>query len=104
MRSLNTLTETLRDVSARAKTFGKCGALMSEATRRLSQACKLEVPMGGGEEENEVDNGSGGGRLEKERSLMKERRKSVGEDMVNVLGVLGQVCTELLFIVSINPH
>lgn len=99
MRSLNTLTDTLRDVSARAKTFGKCGALMSEATRRLSQACKLEVPeggsSGGGEEENEGDNGSSGGRLDKERSLMKERRKSVGEDMVNVLGILGQILDEV---------
>ena len=41
MRNLNVLTDTLRDISARARTFGKCGALMAEATRRLSSSCRL---------------------------------------------------------------
>lgn len=88
MRALNTLTDTLRDISARAKTFGKCGALMSEATRRLSQACKLEVPV-------DEDGGEDSERMEKERTLMKDRRKSVGDDMANVLGILGQILDEV---------
>ena len=41
MRQVQILSQTLQDISARAKTFGKCGALMAEATRRLALACRL---------------------------------------------------------------
>ncbi len=41
MQDLHVITETLRDISVRVRTFGKCSALMAEATRRLSGACLL---------------------------------------------------------------
>ena len=45
---LSVLTETLRDIFARAHTFGKCGAFMVEATSRLIDACRLNPSSGGG--------------------------------------------------------
>ncbi len=89
MNSLVTLTETLNDISARAKTFGKCGALMAEATRRLSQACKLQS-------NSYIDDGTVDEDLkEKERVAMAERKESVGEEMGYVLSVLGSVSSLL---------
>jgi len=118
MRNLVVLTDTLRDISARARTFGKCGALMAEATRRLSGACRLNPPNGvngpsngggetsGGNGNTKGRNGgnasSGSGNsegakeelspeYEEQMRIMKERRESVGEEMASVLAVLGEV-------------
>ena len=44
MRSMNIMNDTLKDIAARSKTFGKCGKLMSESTRRLALACRLRRP------------------------------------------------------------
>jgi len=88
MKNLNVLTETLRDISSKAKTFGKCGVLMSEATRRLSQSCKLQSAK-----VINVDGIANDG--EKERQAVSEREKSVGDDMAGVLQVLGQVLDEV---------
>jgi Arf-GAP/coiled-coil/ANK repeat/PH domain-containing protein len=97
MRNLNVLTDTLRDISARARTFGKCGALMAEATRRLSSSCRLNPQTASSSSpKTSGDNG------EEERpdrddqlSAMKERRESVGEEMTNVLAVLGEILDEV---------
>jgi len=94
MKNLNVLTETLRDISAKAKTFGKCGVLMSEATRRLSQSCRLQsakvINVDG------IPNDANNANLsEKERQAVLEREKSVGEDMAGVLRVLGKVLDEV---------
>lgn len=104
MKNLNVLTTTLRDISSKAKTFGKCGVLMSEATRRLSSACKLH-PNGVGKSlgsgSNDGDDISGGGSFDeknldtKERNLYEQRKKSVGNEMVGVLEVLGKVLDEV---------
>ena len=101
MKHLNVLTMTLRDISSKAKTFGKCGVLMSEATRRLSSACKLHGNgvgkgnhNGGG---NDNDDDGGGDNFDennmdsKERMIYEQRKKSVGHEMVGVLQVLGKV-------------
>lgn len=89
MRSLDVLTETLHDISSRAKTFGKCGALMAEATRRLSQACKLQTST------NLEDDSIDEELREKEREAMAERKESVGEEMGSVLDVLGSILDEV---------
>ena len=92
MKNLNVLTETLRDISHKANTFGKCGVIMSEATRRLSQSCKLRS------NKNNVDtslNDKDGNLSEKEKQLISERKKSVGDEMVAVLEVLGNVLDEI---------
>ncbi|KAL9191455.1 hypothetical protein ACHAXT_001161 [Thalassiosira profunda] len=94
LRNLVVLTETLRDISARARTFGKCGALMSEATRRLSGACRLNPPNSGargdgtGEEPKE-------GEDEEYHRLLQERRESIGDEMTSVLAVLGEILDEV---------
>eukprot|EP00579_Thalassiosira_antarctica_P017590 CAMPEP_0201928000 /NCGR_PEP_ID=MMETSP0903-20130614/19951_1 /ASSEMBLY_ACC=CAM_ASM_000552 /TAXON_ID=420261 /ORGANISM="Thalassiosira antarctica, Strain CCMP982" /LENGTH=289 /DNA_ID=CAMNT_0048466345 /DNA_START=79 /DNA_END=945 /DNA_ORIENTATION=+ len=93
MRNLVVLTETLRDISARARTFGKCGALMAEATRRLSSACRLN-PSGSG-----AVGGNGGegetGENDEQLGVINERRESVGEEMTSVLSVLGEILDEV---------
>ncbi len=129
MKHVNVLSETLRDISSKAKTFGKCGLLMSEATRRLSQSCKLQATKGGGSGGN-IGTGGGGGSgsgsgggsgtnnnvedgfetnvnlpsgvgggtqnlSEKQRIQITERKKSVGDQMVGVLQVLGDVLDEI---------
>lgn len=85
-RNLTVLTETLHDISARAKTFGKCGALMSEAAKRLSQACKLQ-PSGKVSHDDDMN--------EKKKIEIEERRESVGDEMGGVLQVLGEVLDEV---------
>lgn len=107
MKHLNVLTTTLRDISSKAKTFGKCGVLMSEATRRLSSACKLHPSnhkggnsnsgSSGNDGEDGAEDGSGNGSFDennldsKERLLYEQRKKSLGNEMVGVLQVLGKV-------------
>lgn len=92
MRDLHVLTETLRDISARARTFGKCGALMAEATRRLSGACRLNPVGGAGSSTGDA----GGPRDENELAgIMRERRQSIGDEMVSVLSALGEILDEV---------
>lgn len=87
MHSVNVLHDTVKDISARAKTFGKCGALMAEATRRLSQACRLQ-PSGastsGGSDEGDQNR-------DKEKAAVDERRQAVGSEMESCLKILGGV-------------
>ena len=98
MRNLNVLTDTLRDISARARTFGKCGALMAEATRRLSSSCRLNPQTGSSTSpRTSADNigDENSSDREDQIKLMKERRESVGEEMTNVLAVLGEILDEV---------
>ena len=87
MRQLNVLTDTLRDISARAKTFGKCGALMAEATRRLALACRLKpsTPIHNEEDSPDIS------QHEREEKIVQERQESVGNEMMTVLSTLGEV-------------
>lgn len=86
LRSMTIMNDTLKDIAGRTKTFGKCGALMSEATRRLALACKLRRPLSP-EEEKESDAHS-----ERVREFqVLERRRAVGEDMASLLGVMAEV-------------
>lgn len=85
LRSMNIMNETLRDIAGRTKTFGKCGALMSEATRRLALACRLRRPVVA-EDGKEVE------AQERIREMqVAERRRAVGEDMASLLGVMSEV-------------
>ena len=88
MRQVHVLSQTLQDISARAKTFGKCGALMAEATRRLALACRLK-------QSNPVptEDDDGKSTMEPQDKVVKERQEAVGEEMMVVLSTLGEVCT-----------
>ena len=94
MRQVEVLSETLKDISARAKTFGKYGALMAESTRQLSSACRLEKQRtttgGTGASDDEGDE-SISKRQEEEDRGFEERRDSVGEEMTSVLTLLAEV-------------
>lgn len=85
LRSMSIMNETLHDIAGRTKTFGKCGALMSEATRRLALACRLRRPVSAEDEKEGEHN-------ERIREMqVAERRRAVGDDMAGLLGVMSEV-------------
>jgi hypothetical protein len=85
--SMQVMDDALRDIAGRTKTFGKCGALMSEATRRLALACRLQRPyIAEDEKEMEIQ------EQIREREVA-ERRRAVGEDMASLLTVMAEVST-----------
>jgi hypothetical protein len=88
MQSLNVMNETLRDIAGRTKTFGKCGALMAEATRRLALSCKLRRPLttNAGEDQKEVE-----AEEQKREEEVLNKRHAVGEDMAGLLAVMSEV-------------
>jgi hypothetical protein len=83
--SLSVLIETLQDISTRTKTFSKCGALMAESTRRLASACRLERENDFTEDMSELE------RAQREAKLSKERRRALGNEMADLLQLLGEV-------------
>jgi hypothetical protein len=85
LRSMSVMHDTLRDLAGRTKTFGKCGALMSESTRRLAMSCRLRRPyMAEDEKEMEIQ------EQQMERDVT-ERRHALGEDMAGLLSVMAEV-------------
>lgn len=88
MRQVTILSETLKDISSRAKTFGKCGAIMAESTRRLSSACRLEKQTLAS---NSDDEGDSEGKSERDLRDLQERKQAIGQDMSNVLQLLAEV-------------
>ena len=84
MNSMQIMHQTLNDIAARTKTFGKCGALMSESTRRLALACRLRQPH--------TDEDGDPEEIDRRRETdVAERRRAVGEDMGSLLGVMSDV-------------
>jgi hypothetical protein len=90
MTSMKMMNDTLHDIAGRTKTFGKCGALMAEATRRLSLACKLRRPYVQDGNEDPREQEANERRREEE---VVNRRKAVGEDMASLLSVMADVST-----------
>ena len=87
MNSMQIMHQTLNDIAARTKTFGKCGSLMAESTRRLALACQLRQPQ------TEEDDGLGVESEENRRQEMQiaERKRAVGGEMASLLGVMSDV-------------
>jgi hypothetical protein len=85
VKSLSTLVETLQDISARTKTFSKCGALMAESTRRLAYSCRLKRDHDLSDDMTEAEKAS------REVKLSKERRRALGNEMADLLELLGEV-------------
>ena len=85
VKSLSTLIDTLHDISARTKTFAKCGALMAESTRRLAYSCHLKRDNDLSEEMSE------GEKKYQQEKLVKERRRALGNEMADLLQLLGEV-------------
>lgn len=95
MRNLQVLTDTLQDISARTRTFGKCGALMAEATRRLSSSCRLHPVLGDSKQSNNSSYNEDSEKDSEQASIINERKESVGEEIASVLSVLGDILDEV---------
>ena len=86
---LTILTETLYDISARARAAGQCGTNMADATRKLSMACKLYPTFDrNGEDWVRAIDDEGKTR---ERKICDARKVAVGKEMGSVLRILGEV-------------
>jgi len=85
MGTLDVLGDTLYDISDRVKTFVRTGERMSEATRRLSTSCMLRREVGNPDSEDFAK------RQQEENEAVHIRKAAIGEEMSNVLGLLGGV-------------
>ena len=84
---MNIMHDTLKDIASRTKTFGKCGALMSESTKRLALACRLRRPYVVEAEQDKIE-------IERQHEMeVSERRRAVGDDMASLLSVMSEVST-----------
>lgn len=83
VQSLSLLTDTMREITSRTKTFCRTGALMGEATRRLARSCRLRW-----DDEQNLEDGMTQEEIDK---LAEARRKAVGGEMAELLEHLGKV-------------
>lgn len=81
---MHVMHQTLNDIAARTKTFGKCGALMAESTRRLALACRLR-------QSRTEEEGDGEEAERRQETEAAERRRAIGEDLTGLLGVMSDV-------------
>jgi hypothetical protein len=93
IKSLGTLSNSLRDISARTNTFCRTGALMSEAMHRLANSCKLRPERNLSQDHPDEE------RNEKEDDV-QQRRQAVGEEMAKLLQLLGEVSHSVCLFVS----
>eukprot|EP00538_Stauroneis_constricta_P004203 CAMPEP_0119553858 /NCGR_PEP_ID=MMETSP1352-20130426/6499_1 /TAXON_ID=265584 /ORGANISM="Stauroneis constricta, Strain CCMP1120" /LENGTH=872 /DNA_ID=CAMNT_0007600341 /DNA_START=91 /DNA_END=2709 /DNA_ORIENTATION=- len=90
MQHLQVMKESLKEIAARTKTFGKCGALMAESTRRLAMACRLQRPI------NPADDDKDEEAIAERRAYEEaERRRSVGDEMASLMGVMAEMLDEI---------
>lgn len=83
--SLKTLADCLSTISSRTRTFCKTGTLMSDAARRLALACKLR------NENDYNDSDEDSAASEKAERLFLKRRQAIGDEMAELLELVGQV-------------
>jgi len=81
IKSLQSLTDTLSDISNRTTTFAKTGTLMSQAMRRLAISCKLRREM----TESEAEEGK------EPEEILQQRKRAIGEEMGQMLEHFGDV-------------
>mmetsp|Transcript_42996 Transcript_42996/g.103973 ORF Transcript_42996/g.103973 Transcript_42996/m.103973 type:complete len:874 (+) Transcript_42996:219-2840(+) len=89
MKQMELMNDTLKDIAARTKTMGKCGALMSESTRRLALACRLRRPYSADDERDASE------QERQQEADVAARRRAVGEDMASLLGVMSEMLDEI---------
>jgi hypothetical protein len=87
LSSLDVLSTTLNEISIRAKIFAQTGAMMSQATLRLANACKLKH---GGDDED-LEPSERGGLVAVDPALYKRRKKAIGDEMAGALELLCEV-------------
>lgn len=86
--SLDLLSTTLSEIAMRAKIFAQTGAMMSQATLRLANACKLKH---GGEDEDMEPSERGGFLADIDPDLYNRRKNAIGDEMAGALELLGEV-------------
>jgi hypothetical protein len=91
IKSLHTLSSSLRDISARTNTFCRTGALMSEAMHRLANSCKLRP-------ERNLSQDNPDEEKHEDEEVVQQRRSAVGEEMAKLLQLLGEVSQSSLFV------
>ena len=92
---LTILTETLYDISARARAAGQCGESMADATRNLSMACKLYPTFDrNGEDWVRAADDDEEGKT-RERKICDARKEAVGKQIGSLLQDLGEVLDEI---------
>jgi hypothetical protein len=87
LAALDVLSTTLGEISMRAKIFAQTGSMMSQATLRLANACRLR--HGGDDEDLEPSERSGA--LNVDPILYERRKKAIGDEMAGALELLGEV-------------
>jgi hypothetical protein len=87
LAALDTLSTTLNEISMRAKIFAQTGSMMSQATLRLANACRLR--HGGDDEDLEPSERSGA--LTVDPILYERRKTAIGDEMAGALELLGEV-------------
>lgn len=92
--SLEVLSTTLSEISMRAKIFSQTGAMMSQATQRLANACKLKH---GGDDED-IEPSEHGQSFD--NGLYDRRKKAIGDEMAGILELLGEVSFLIRFRLS----
>jgi len=85
IRRMAIMHETLHDIAANTKSFGKTGLKMSEATRRLALSCRLRRPYSA-EDEKELNE-----KERRERADVHDRRRAIGEEMASILVLMAEV-------------
>jgi len=83
VKDLNLLFDCLSNISTKTKTFCQRGTAMSQASKELAQACQLRrtVPDHMVSEEERKE----------EEDFVQKRKRVVGKEMSNLLGLLGEV-------------
>ena len=85
VNNLKVLCDTLYDISSKTRTFCKTGFLMSDASRRLSLACKLRTDDGNDSGDDDL------AAAERAEQIITIKRQAIGEEMTDILQHLGDV-------------
>jgi hypothetical protein len=80
--SLTIMSDALKEISSRTKSYVQTGVMMVEATRQLASSCRLRRELGMDADDEE--------RTEEEAAF-QQRKQAVGEEMVTLLGLLSNV-------------
>ena len=84
IKSLQSMTDTLYDISRRTKAFCEAGRMMAEASKRLAHSCKLRREITEAEECYPDD-----------ETVLEKRREALGREMTDLLNFMGEVLEEI---------
>jgi hypothetical protein len=82
LKNVSLLGESLEVIAEKSRTLAQTGIMMSEATRSLALSCRLrsDLPRDASNED-----------FNAEEEKVSKRKEAIGEDMANLLEILGDV-------------